>query len=407
MANLRMAAQRLLDKHDVDMPDDFLHEIMELVLNLLMEAQVTELVGADRYERSADRSDHRNGKRHRRWDTRVGTLDLMIPRLREESYFPSFLEHRRRSEKALLAVIQEAYVDGIGTRKMDRLAKSLGIDGISRSQVSVICSEIDELVEEWRNRPLDEPIVYLYLDATYPKIRESGRVNSMGAVVAIGVTATGRRRILGIDIGASESGEFWQEFLRSLVARGLDGVLLVISDAHEGLHGAIASTLAGAAWQRCRVHFMRNALAHVTKADTQKVTELIRSIFAQTSHEDAHRRLGEVVDRLQGSHPRVAEMLVEAEEDLLAYATFPTAHWKKLWSTNPLERLNREIKRRIDVVGIFPNRPAAVRLIGAVLLEQDDEWMADRRYISEESMSRCPATIADVAQPKQEAPIPT
>lgn len=388
MANLRMAAQRLLDKHECDVPEDFLHDMLELLVNLFMEAEVSELVGAERYERTDSRTDHRNGARHRRWDTRVGTIDLKVPRLREGSYFPSFLEPRRRSERAMLAVIQEAYIDGVSTRKVDRLVKSLGIEGISKSQVSVMCEEIDEVVDTWRDRPLDEPIVYLWLDATFPKVRENGRVSSMGAVVAIGVTADGKRRILGLDIGATETGEFWLQFLRRLVARGLDGVELVISDAHGGLKKAIAATLAGASWQRCRVHFMRNILAHVTKADNDTVANLVRSIFNQTTQEAAHDRLSEVVEILRDNHPRVAEMLVEAEEDILAYAAFPGAHWRKLWSNNPLERLNREIKRRMDVVGIFPNRKAVTRLVGAVLMEQDDEWLAARRYISAVSMRR-------------------
>lgn len=404
MANLRMAAARLLDKYDVDVPEDFLHDMLELLVNLLMEAEVSDLIGAERYERSADRTTHRNGKRQRRWDTRVGTIDLRIPRVREGNYFPSFLERRRRSERAMIAVIQEAYVGGVSTRKVDRLVGSLGLDGISKSQVSAICSELDEVVEAWRNRPLDEPIVYMWLDATFPKVRENGRVSSMGAVVAIGVTADGRRRILGLDIGATESGEFWLQFLRHLLARDLQGVVLVISDAHEGLKAAIEATMAGASWQRCRVHLMRNVLAHVRPADAEQVRDLIRSIYAQTSQHDAHDRLDDVVEHLRDTYPRVAEMLVEAEEDMLAYAAFPPAHWRKIWSTNPLERLHREIKRRTDVVGIFPNRAAAIRLIGAVLMEQDDEWLAGRRYISTTSMRPCLPTMAEVAPEKQEVP---
>lgn len=402
MANLRMAARRLLDKYDVDVPEDFLHDMLEMFVNLLMEAEASELVGADRYERCADRTDHRNGSRHRRWDTRVGSIELKVPRVREGNYFPSFLDPRRRSERAMLAVIQEAYIDGVSTRKVDRLVKSMGIDGISKSQVSVICEELDEVVNEWRNRRLDEPIVYMWLDATFPKVRENGRVSSMGAVVAIGVTEDGRRRILGLDVGASESREFWLQFLRGLIARGLHGVQLVISDAHGGLKQAIAATLTGASWQRCRVHFMRNVLAHVKKADVEEVKRLLRSIYAQTSKTDAHDRLGEVAETMRESYPRVADMLLEAEEDLLAYATFPSAHWKKLWSTNPLERLNREIKRRTDVVGIFPNRPSFIRLAGALLMEQDDEWLAGRRYMSSASMAQIRPTTMDVAHMKEE-----
>ncbi len=407
MANLRMAARRLLDKYEVEVPDDFLNEMLQLLVNGLMEAEVTELIGAGRYERNEARRDHRNGKRRRRWDTRVGTIELAIPRMRQGTYFPSFLDPRRRSERAMLAVIQEAYIDGVSTRKVDRLVKAMGIEGISKSQVSAICSELDDVVEAWRHRELDEPIVYMWLDATFPKVRENGRVSSMGAVVAIGVTAEGRRRILGIDIGAAESGEFWLQFLRSLIARGLHGVALVISDAHQGLKAAIAATLSGASWQRCRVHFMRNVLRQVNKADADEVLALVRSIFAQTSQADAHHRLGEVVEQLRKSHPRVAEMLIEAEEDILAYAAFPPAHWRKIWSNNPLERLNREIKRRIHVVGIFPNRPAVIRLVGALLIEQDDEWLAGRRYISTESMQRVPLTAIPIAGPhEQEVALP-
>lgn len=387
MANLRMAAQRLLDKYAVDVPDDFLREMLELLVNGLMGAEVSSLIGAEPYERSPDRSTWRNGTRSRQWDTRVGSIELAIPKLREGSYFPSFLEPRRRSERAMLAVIQEAYVTGVSTRKVERLAMSLGIAGISKSQVSRICSELDETVEAWRSRTLEEPIAYLYLDATFPKVREQGRVTSMGAVVAIGVTYDGRRRILGVDVGAAESGAFWLAFLRSLVARGLTGIQLVISDAHEGLKSAIDSVLAGAAWQRCRVHFLRNVLAVVTKAEADWVLVLIRSIFAQTTPEAARAQFGVVIAALAKRQPRVAAMLEAAEAELLAYTGFPPAHWRQIWSTNPLERLNREIKRRIDVVGIFPNRAAVIRLVGALLMEQDDEWLAGRRYLSAASMA--------------------
>jgi transposase-like protein len=317
----------------------------------------------------------------------VGSLELAIPKLREGSYFPTFLEPRRRSERAMLSVIQEAYVSGVSTRKVDRLVRSLGIDGVSKSQVSRICGELDELVEAWRNRPLDEPIAYMWLDATFPKVRENSRVSGMGAVLAVGVTYDGHRRVLGMDVGATESGEFWLMFLRSLVARGLTGVLLVSSDAHEGLKSAIAAVLAGASWQRCRVHFMRNVLGQVTKADADMVMVLVRSIFTQATAEGTREQFHAVVDALTEVHPRVADMLVDAETDLLAFTAFPQAHWRKIWSTNPLERLIREIKRRIDVVGIFPNRPAVIRLVGALLMEQDDEWLAGRRYLSAASMA--------------------
>ena len=401
MANLRMAARRLLNKYELEAPDDFVREMLELAINALMDAEVTAQIGAGRYERSEDRTTWRNGNRSRRWDTRVGTVDLEIPKLRDGSYFPSFLESRRRSERALLAVIQEAYVEGVSTRKVDRLAKALGIEGISKSQVSRICAELDGLVEAWRSRRLEEPIVYMWLDATFPKVRENGRVSSMGAVLAVGVTAEGQRRILGLDIGATESGEFWLSFLRSLVARGLNGVQLVTSDAHEGLKQAISAVLAGSTWQRCRVHFMRNVLSQVAKRDGPEVLERIRSIFAQTTAEEARQHLHAAAATLERKHPKVAEMLEEAEADLLAYTAFPQPHWRKIWSTNPLERLNREVKRRTRVVGIFPNRKSVIRLVGASLMEQDDEWLSGRRYISEESMA--PLLTAPMLMP---APAP-
>lgn len=400
MTNLRMAARRLLNKYELEAPDDFVREMLELAINSLMDAEVTAQIGAARYERSEDRTTWRNGSRSRRWDTRVGTVNLEIPKLRDGSYYPSFLESRRRSERALLAVIQEAYVDGVSTRKVDRLAKALGIEGISRSQVSRVCAELDELVEAWRNRGLEEPIVYMWLDATFPKVRENGRVSSMGAVLAVGVTAEGQRRILGLDIGATESGEFWLSFLRSLVARGLNGVQLVTSDAHEGLKQAISAVLAGSTWQRCRVHFMRNVLSQVAKRDGPEVLERIRSIFAQTTAEEARQHLHAAAATLERKHPKVAAMLEEAEADLLAYTAFPQPHWRKIWSTNPLERLNREVKRRTRVVGIFPNRKSVIRLVGACLMEQDDEWLSGRRYISEESMAPLLTTPTLVPMPE-------
>ena len=387
MTTLKMAVNSLLGKYKLDPPEDFLREMLELLVNNLMQAEVSSLIGAEPYERSEERSTWRNGTRSRRWDTRVGTIDLAVPKLREGNYFPSFLDPRRRSEQALLAVIQEAYVTGTSTRKVDRLVQSMGIDGVSKSQVSRICAELDEAVEAWRSRPLDEPIVYLYLDATFPRVRENGRVTTMAAVVAIGVTHSGRRRILGLDVGPAESGPFWLSFLRSLVARGLTGVQLVISDAHEGLKQAIEAMFSGASWQRCRVHFMRNVNAQVTKADADWVLVLVRSIFAQATAEATRAQFRSVLEAMTLRAPKVAAMLEEAEEDLLAFAQFPPEHWRQIWSTNPLERLNREIKRRTDVVGIFPNRAAVIRLVGALLMEQDDEWLAARRYFSVASMA--------------------
>lgn len=400
MTTMRMAAQQLLDKYQLDPPEDFVREMLELLINSLMQAEVTALVGAEPYERSAERTTWRNGTRSRAWDTRAGTIDLAIPKLREGSYFPSFLDARRRGERALVAVIQEAYVTGVSTRKVERLVQSMGIEGLSKSQVSRICSELDTTVEAWRTRPIEEEIAYLFLDATFPKVRQDGRVTSKAAVVAIGVTTDGQRRILGVDVGASETGAFWLAFLRSLVARGLSGVQLVISDAHEGLKSAIDAVLAGAAWQRCRVHFMRNVLGQVTKADAPWVVAMIRSIFVQASPEATRAQYQAVIDGLTARQPKVAAMLEDAEAALLAFTAFPQAHWRQIWSTNPLERLNREIKRRIDVVGIFPNDTAVVRLVGALLMEQDDEWLAGRRYFSTASMEplRAPPTRLPVPE---------
>jgi len=398
MADPRMAVQRLLDKWGAEPPEDYTRDMVRVMAELLMDAEVSALTGAERYERNQERTTYRNGYRERAWDTRVGTIGLRVPELRQGSYFPTLLDPRRRAEQAMVAVIQEAYVNGVSTRKVDRLVKSLGMDGISKSQVSRLCEQLDEAVTAWRTRPLTEPIVYLWLDATFPKVRMNDRVSSMAAVVAMGVTATGRRVILGVDVGQAESGAFWLDFLRSLVARGLTGVQLVMSDAHEGLKGAIAAVLAGAAWQRCRVHFMRNVLARVKKADTTAVMDLIRSIFVQPDEAQCRAQLRTVTDRLRGWYPVVADMLEEAEADLLAFATFPKVHWVKIWSTNPLERLNREIRRRIDVVGIFPNQKATIRLIGALLMEQDEEWATGKRYMSPQSM---PSVARAEATPSQ------
>lgn len=388
MADPRMAVQRLLDKWGAAPPEDYTRDMLQLMAEMLMDAEVSAVTGADRYERSPERTTYRNGYRERAWDTRVGTIDLRVPELRQGSYFPTLLDPRRRAEQAMAAVIQEAYVNGVSTRKVDRLVQSLGMEGISKSQVSRLCEQLDEAVTAWRDRPISEPIVYLWLDATFPKVRMNGRVTAMAAVVAMGVTASGRRVILGTEVGEAESGAFWLSFLRSLVARGLSGVQLVISDAHEGLKGAIAAVLAGAAWQRCRVHFMRNVLARVKKTDTAEVMDPIRSIFNQSDEAHCRTQLREVADGLRPRYPVVADMLEGAEADLLAFATFPKVHWLKLWSTNPLERLNREIGRRTDVVGIFPNKEAAIRLIGALLMEQDEEWATGKCYMASDSMPR-------------------
>jgi transposase-like protein len=317
----------------------------------------------------------------------VGTIDLRVPRVRDGSYFPRLLEPRTRGERALVAVVQEAYVGGVSTRRVDGLVKALGLEGISTSQVSRLCADLDAEVERFRHRPLGEGYPYLWLDATFVKGRVDGRVVSLAVVVAIGVTAGGVREVLGVDVGPSEDGAFWLRFLRSLVARGLRGVLLVTSDAHEGLRQAIGAVLHGASWQRCRVHFLRNALALVPKGTQALVAATIRTVFAQPTVEAARAQWRQVADGFRSRFPRLADLMDEAEADVLAYLAFPSAHWRQIWSTNPLERLNKEIKRRTDVVGIFPTTGAVVRLVGALLSEQHDEWQVGRRYFSAESMA--------------------
>ncbi|WEH12048.1 IS256 family transposase [Alicyclobacillus fastidiosus] len=371
---------------------DFLKEGLKILTQAVMDVEVSSLIGAERYERSEKRSNSRNGHREREWDTRVGTIDLQIPKLRKGGYFPSILEPRRKAEKALLAVVQEAYVHGVSTRKVDELVESLGIQGISKSEVSRICKELDDVVQSFKNRPLEGAYPYVWLDATFPKVREGGRVQSMAFVIAIGVRDTGEREVLGFDIGTSEDGSFWLTFIRSLVARGLSGVQLAISDAHEGLRNAIGSALTGATWQRCRVHTMRNILSQVPRASQQMVSSIVRTIFAQPTQETAKQQLAVVLEQLQAKFPKAMNVLERAEEDVLAYMAFPKEHWKQICSTNPLERLNRELRRRFDVVGIFPNRDSVVRLGGAILQEQNDEWVVARRYFSRESMAKLTGT---------------
>jgi len=370
---------------------DFLREGLTWFAHQLMELEVTQQTQAKPFERTPDRTAQRNGYRSREWDTRVGTIDLAIPKLRTGTYFPSLLEPRRRAEHALLSVVQEAYLLGISTRKVDDLVQTLGMQGISKSQVSRICSELDAQGEAFRNRPLEGNYPCLWLDATFVHVREDGKVTSQALVIAIAVRSDGVREVLGCDVGPTESGAFWEAFLRRLVERGLAGVKLVISDAHAGLKDAIAAILAGAAWQRCRVHFMRNLLALVPKHSQAMVSAAVRTIFAQPDLAQAKARLREVAHSLRGRFPRVAELLLSAEEDVLAYMAFPSSQWRQLHSTNPLERLNREIKRRTDVVGIFPNPTALLRLASALLEEVHDEWKIGRRYFSQESMALLPA----------------
>lgn len=398
MTHLSIAFEELLRKSGVR-DADFLREAVEVLCQALIELEVSRKVGAERYERTNQRRTYRNGYRAREWETRVGPVHLRIPKLREGSYFPSLLEPRRRAEKALVAVVQEAYVHGVSTRKVDELVQALGLGGISKSEVSRLCAELDEHVEAFRNRPLEGRYPYLWLDAKYVKVRENGRVISMALVLATAVNEKGEREVLGFDVGHSEDGAFWTAFLRQLVSRGLQGVLLVTSDAHEGLKEAIRTVLVGTTWQRCRVHFMRNLLAYVPKSAQQMVAALVRTIFAQPDKASAHAQLATVAANLAGRFPKVAGLLAEAEEDVLAYMDFPAEHRRQLHSTNPLERLNREIGRRTDVVGIFPNAAALLRLAGAVLQEQHDEWTAaTRRYFSQESMSKLYQTENDVLQ---------
>jgi putative transposase len=362
---------------------DFLREALQVMVEAIMDAEVSAQIGAEYAERSPARLTHRNGYRPRPWDTRVGRVELRIPKLREGSYFPSLLEPRRRSERALLAVIQQAYVEGVSTRRVDDLVKALGCEGISKSQVSRICQELDAVVDGFVNRPLDEePFPYLWLDALTQKVREAGRIVNVSVVVATGVNAEGKREILGLDVGTSEDGAFWLSFLRSLVARGLSGVQIVTSDAHQGLKDAVATVFSGACWQRCRTHFMTNLLSRVPKRAQPAVATMVRTIYQQLSPQDVRAQHERVAAQLTEGFPLAAELLMEAREDILAFTGFPRAHWKQVWSNNPLERLNREIRRRTDVVGIFPNRSAITRLVGAVLAEQHDEWAVSRRYMN-------------------------
>jgi len=384
MTNEMMALRALLEKA----PDaDFLRDMIAFAAEKMMEMEVGALTGAALGQKSPDRLVQRNGYRDRDWQTRAGTVELCIPKLRKGSYFPSFLEPRRMAEKALSAVIQEAYIQGVSTRSVDDLVQAMGGTGVSKSQVSRLCEEIDARVEAFLERPLEGDWPYVWLDATYVKVRRNHRIVSVAVIIAVGVNADGRREVLGMDIGPSEAETFWSEFLRKLRRRGLRGVKLVISDAHEGIKAAVAK-LMNATWQRCRVHTMRNALAHAGKSSRRVVSAFMATAFAQDSAEAAKAQWRKVADQLRPKLPKLAGFMDEAEDDVLAYMSFPADHWSKIHSTNGLERLNGEVKRRTDVVGIFPNDNAITRLVGAILLEQNDEWAVQRaRYMTLETMT--------------------
>ena len=383
MTKNSMQLSELLEKAGAD---DIVREMIGFVAQRLMELDVDNRCGAGHGERSEARTHSRNGYRERDWDTRAGTLALRIPKLRHGSYFPPFLEPRRTAEKALAAVIQEAYVQGISTRSVDDLVQAMGLSGISKSQVSRLCAEIDERVHTFLARPIEGDWPYLWIDATYLKVRENGRIVSVAAIIAIGANTDGRREVLGMQVGASEAEPFWTDFLRSLTRRGLRGVKLVISDAHAGLKAAVRKVIS-ASWQRCRVHFMRNVLVHAPAGQRRVVSALIATIFAQDSEKAAREQWRVVADQLRTRFPKIAKLMDEAEDDVLAHMSFPKEHRTKIHSTNPLERLNGEIKRRTEVVGIFPNEAAIYRLVGALLLEQNDEWALQRRYMTLETLA--------------------
>jgi putative transposase len=409
MALDQSALLELLEMMGAADGNDLMRRLLGTILQELVEAEATDKIGAARHERSEDRTTKRNGTRDKTVTTTAGDLTIKIPKVRTGSFFPALLNPRRRIDVALHAVVMQAYVEGVSTRRVDDLVIALGGTGISKSEVSRICAKLDTEVAAWRTRALDEQAFpYVFLDATYCKVRINNRVVTQAVAIATGVSADGTREVLGCAVGDSETEVFWTEFLRDLRDRGLTGVQLVISDAHRGLTNAIGTVLQGTGWQRCRVHFMRNALAKVTKGHAEMVAATIRTIFAQPTGPKVREQLDNVATMLAGEFPAVAELLLDAKADLTAFADFPQAHWQKIWSTNPLERLNREVKRRTDVVGIFPTPDSLLRLASCVLIEAHDEWQdSDRRYLSEGSMALLnpPApTILEAKKPTAKKP---
>ena len=388
MAIFSMPVGDILNKLTEQGQGDALRGMLQCLLQGLINIEAEERIGAAPHERSESRVTQRNGFRVRELETRVGELTLNIPKLRQGSYFPSLLQPRRRTEQALLSVIQEAYVHGVSTRKVDELVQALGLEGLDKSKVSRVCKELSVSVQSFRTRPLEADYLYVWLDATYIKVRVGGRVQNQAFIVAIGLNDQGEREVLGFTVGHAENYETWLEFLRSLVARGLGSPLLVISDAHEGLKKAVQAVLAGSTWQRCRVHFMRNVLSQVPKSQQTMVTAVVRQIFQQPDQESALSLVSQVASKLEQQLPKIAAKLVDECHEALAYMAFPTEHWKQLHSTNGLERLNREIKRRADTVGIFPNEDSSLRLLGSILQEQDDEWSVCRKVYSQESIKK-------------------
>jgi putative transposase len=394
-----------LRKHlDDEGGNDLIREMLKAFAEQLMSAEADALCGAAYGERTEERTNRRNGYRSRTFDTRAGTIELDIPKLRSGSYFPDWLlEPRRRAERALVAVVAQCYLEGVSTRRVEDVARALGIERLSKSQVSEMARSLDAMVEAFRNRPLDAgPYTYVWVDALVQRVREDGRVQNVAVVLATGVNAEGKREVLGVDVITAEDGAGWTAFLRGLVARGLSGVQLVVSDAHEGLKAAIAAVLPGASWQRCRTHAMRNLLSKVPRSAQPFVATLVRTVFAQPDAESTWAQLDRVVDQMQGKFAEVATALVDMAPDLLAFTAFPKEHWRQIWSNNPQERLNKELRRRTDVVGIFPNRSAVIRLVGAVLAEQNDEWLVARRYMSPELLAKARLRVIECAQPEAE-----